>query len=126
MSPDKDKALCEKYPKLFAQRNLPMTQTCMCWGFDCGSGWYQLIDNLCAKITALDPDLEATQIKEKYGGLRVYVGGVKLAVEKEVYKLISEAEDQSYKICEQCGAPGKPNESGWISTLCPKCRGEKK
>ena len=36
--------------------------------------------------------------------------------------LISMAETMSYKICEMCGNPGKPNEGGWITTLCENCR----
>jgi hypothetical protein len=50
MSPDKDKLLYEKYPKLFAERNLPMTQTSMCWGFEHDDGWFNIIETLCANI----------------------------------------------------------------------------
>lgn len=44
-----DDYLCKTYPKIFAERNLPMTQTCMCWGFP-GDGWFHLIDALCNHI----------------------------------------------------------------------------
>lgn len=50
MNTDLDQALCAKYPKLFRDRNAPMTETCMCWGFECGDGWYNIIDLLCANI----------------------------------------------------------------------------
>ena len=30
--------LFEKYPKIFGQKDLPMTQTAMCWGIDCEIG----------------------------------------------------------------------------------------
>jgi len=50
MKDELDKALCEKYPKIFAQRNAPMSETCMCWGFACGDGWYNIIDMLCTNI----------------------------------------------------------------------------
>jgi len=49
MHPLLDNYLCKKYPKIFAERNLPMTQTCMCWGF-AGDGWFLLLDNLCHNI----------------------------------------------------------------------------
>ena len=39
--------LYEKYPKLFGQKDLSMQQTCMCWGIECGAGWYTIIDNAC-------------------------------------------------------------------------------
>lgn len=50
MSPELDKHLCEKYPLIFADRNADMTQTAMCWGFDCNDGWYDIIDALCMAI----------------------------------------------------------------------------
>ncbi len=49
MHPLLDKYLCDKYPKIFAERNLPMDQTCMCWGFP-GDGWFFLLDRLCEGI----------------------------------------------------------------------------
>jgi len=45
-----DKQLCEKYPKIFANRNGDMKTTAMCWGFECGDGWYNIIDVLCGNI----------------------------------------------------------------------------
>jgi hypothetical protein len=50
MSPDKDKLLCDRYPKIFADRYGDMRTTAMCWGFECGDGWFDLIDRLCATI----------------------------------------------------------------------------
>ena len=45
-----DEALCAKYPRIFRDRHAPMNQTCMCWGFEHGNGWYNIIDMLCANI----------------------------------------------------------------------------
>ena len=50
MRKELDDKLCAKYPKLFRDRHAPMTVTCMCWGFDCGDGWYNIIDALCGNI----------------------------------------------------------------------------
>lgn len=50
MRQELDEELCRKYPKLFRDRHAPMTVTCMCWGFDCGDGWYNIIDALCVNI----------------------------------------------------------------------------
>lgn len=50
MRTELDQELCEKYPLIFADRHKPMTETCMCWGFDCGDGWFDLLDKLCANI----------------------------------------------------------------------------
>lgn len=46
-----DKALCEKYPKIFADRHKSPQITCMHWGFCCGDGWYNIIDMMCAAMT---------------------------------------------------------------------------
>lgn len=50
MNSDLDKMLCHKYPKIFRDRNKPMTQTAMCWGFDCGEGWFNIINATCSLI----------------------------------------------------------------------------
>jgi ribosomal protein S27E len=43
--------LYEKYPDLFYERHLDMTQTAMCWGISCGDGWYNILDTLCGLIS---------------------------------------------------------------------------
>lgn len=50
MKQELDDALCKAYPKIFKMRHAPMTQTCMCWGFEIGDGWYDIIDNMCSLI----------------------------------------------------------------------------
>ena len=132
MKEEFDKKLCEKYPKIFKNRNGSMQETCMCWGFSHGDGWYDIIDSLCASIqnhinnkryqfremSQEDFDEEhqvvAAQVKEKFGGLRFYVDGG----DDWVYGAISMAESMSYRTCEVCGAPGKTRGTGWIRTTC--------
>lgn len=50
MNNELDKKLCEKYPKIFKDRYADMRTTAMCWGFECGDGWYNIIDRLCSNI----------------------------------------------------------------------------
>ena len=50
MLPELDQKLCEKFPKIFRDRNAPMTETCMCWGLDVNNGWYDLIDMMCTTV----------------------------------------------------------------------------
>ena len=60
-----DEYLCKKYPKIFVDRYSPMTQTCMCWGFSHGDGWFHILDNLCSCIQShIDSHNEWV---EKYG-----------------------------------------------------------
>lgn len=50
MKPELEQKLYNKYPKIFVQRKLPMSQTAMCWGIETGDGWYNIIDQLCRQI----------------------------------------------------------------------------
>jgi len=50
MTEELQNKLYAKYPKIFAEKDLPMTQTCMNWGICCGDGWYWLIDQLCSSL----------------------------------------------------------------------------
>lgn len=70
---------------------------------DCGRGWHTIIAELDAKLIEVMPDIRYLQIKEKFGGLRVYVTKDR----PEVDALILEAEREAAETCEKCGAPGK-------------------
>ena len=48
MKDELDQKLVNKYPEIFRNRYGDMRETAMCWGFECGDGWYDLIDNACA------------------------------------------------------------------------------
>jgi len=120
----KEKELVEKYPTIMRDYGGDMTKTCMAFGICIGSGWLQLLDDLCAKIMAL-PGGEAVvadQIKEKFGGLRFYwhsQANDKLDAEA-VSKLVDEAERQSTKTCEHCGTTENVTHGGkrWVRALC--------
>lgn len=89
------------------------------YGLEIFDGWLPLIDDLCTKLTALNPKegpgIKAVQVKTKFGGLRFYVDNC--TVEQD--EAINEAERLSYKTCETCGKPGKHiNKDGWIVTAC--------
>ena len=50
MKQELDEYLCKVYPKMMVNRNLHMTETCMCWGFECGDGWFQILNQLMGNI----------------------------------------------------------------------------
>ena len=87
-----------------------------------GPGWSDLISRLVNKLFALGWDGSVLQCKEKFGGLRFYIGTVSQDVPIEaaegIEKLVRAAEAESYSICEECGAPGVARIGGWIKTLC--------
>lgn len=84
-----------------------------------GDGWADLLDRLITKLLALGWDREVHQIKEKFGGLRFYIG----VGSDEVFDALDEAEAESFRICERCGKPGAPRTGGWIQTLCEEHAG---
>ena len=82
-----------------------------------GPGWSGIIERLVPKLFELGWDGVVLQCKEKFGGMRFYTG----QTTSEMEEFILDAENQSYKICELCGAPGVPRKGGWVKTLCDKC-----
>ena len=84
-----DDYLCSKYPKIFVERKLSPMESCMGRGFECGAGYFLLLDSLCHSIqTHIDwhnkylqagetiiPQVIFTQIKEKMGNLCIYHSG---------------------------------------------------
>ena len=65
------------------------------------------------------PHPRASQVKEKFGGLRFYM----TCGTDEIFDLIDEASEASYKTCEECASgDATQNDVGWIRTLCVPCR----
>jgi len=50
MKTELDEKLCKAFPRMFRDRHAPMFLTCMCWGFDHGDGWFNIIWALCSNI----------------------------------------------------------------------------
>lgn len=85
-------------------------------GAQCGNGWVPHIDKLITELIAMGWDKNVTQIKEKFGTLRFYVG----KATPEMYELINKFEGETFKMCEACGKEGvrKAWRSSWIKCLC--------
>ena len=89
-----------KYPNLFPTNCI-----------DCLSGWYKIIDQMCAAIQVyvdnevfneeIDPQFEC--IREKFGILDIQIKGS----EKVVNLIVKSCERLSYHTCEYCGEPGE-------------------
>jgi len=54
------------------------------------------------------------QIKEKFGGLRLYTN--RITHDQDL--AVGFAEAMSNRVCEVCGRPGKHRQGGWVKTLC--------
>jgi len=92
-------------------------------GCECGPGWYDLLDATLGWIAEAQPNAwwKASQIKEKFGTLRLYYDG---NPGDEGGAIIDAAEHLSGFVCDVCGAPGKTGGRGWISTRCELHNGD--
>lgn len=112
-----DAELCKRYPAIFS---VNVSDTQQLFGFECGDGWFLLIDAACALIQryidkTATHQMVASQVKEKFGGLRFYYrqGSDYATSVVGLIDLLSE------HVCEICGAPGKGvTLCGWMQTRC--------
>lgn len=132
--------IMNRHPRLYRLARRGPMHSSMCFGFQCGPGWARILGWVTTSFKAawclLRFDARATTVKEKLGGLRFYwhclwyprwmprlVGDL---VTRALWWVEARAEDLSYRVCEDCGAPGRPNPRGWIATLCEPCRARKR
>ena len=127
MNDENTKRLFDKYPSLYADHTRSPMESLMCFGFECGDGWYAIIDALSATVAQVSPECRAVQVKEKFGTLRFYTATSDSAVDAAVQM----AGEMSARTCEECGstkgASTRGLRKGWLRTLCRECenrRGE--
>ena len=85
-------------------------------------GWYQIVVDCDKELTAIDPNYQILQIKEKFGGLRYYMTPSNDTTEEQrdkMYKVISKYEVKAAQTCEATGKSGVLMRSigGWFKTL---------
>ena len=120
--------LVKKYPKIFRNYKGDPTKTCMAWGMTCGNGWYDILDDVCKKLSKYD-GVYAEQVKEKFGMLRFYMNIEEGVYEKDpkiwtkLHKITGAAEMKSASVCEDCGGPsnGVKSFNGWLHGICETC-----
>lgn len=129
MKAELEDKLIKAAPHLYADAHEDMTKTAMCWGMECDDGWYRILleasiklENEIKKWLMSDVDTtwghpRASQVKEKYGTLQIYL----THGNDEMFKICDEAEKISAKTCEHCGKKGKLYSEGWCYTACPDC-----
>lgn len=99
------------------------------YGIVTPSGWDQLILDTHNKIVEIAPTYKIHQVKQKFGGLRYYLGFSELHGDEEkmgwVRKIVAEAEARSYETCEYCGnddfAAMHVTRTGYYCTACANC-----
>jgi hypothetical protein len=102
----------------------------MAFGWECDKGWHPIIEEALDKIEDIinkmpmqdkldfQEHFEILQVKEKLGGLRIYIN----MHPDEIIKVIEEAQEKALQTCEICGKPGKMREiHWWYKTTCESC-----
>ena len=92
----------------------------------CDRGWDRILREMFQELFTAGWDGEISQIKEKYGTLRVYLGFTKQYDDDELYKIVFKYEKLSETVCEVCGADGAKLRTmkdgrSWIKTNCDIC-----
>ena len=124
-----DPALTEKlysdFPRLYRGRHKSAQESSMCWGFQCGDGWYQLLHDLSAQLSNhldehSESGLEAVQVKSKFGILCFDLSDHDEAAEA----MIEAARKRAKVTCELTGKAGQLCHSKSRRTntavLCPE------
>jgi hypothetical protein len=120
MRDELEQKLIAEFPDLFQDHDKPPTETLICFGCECSDGWFDLIHTTCAVIQnhlknrPECPPFRFSQIKEKFGGLRLYnYGG-----DEFTFGVCCMAESMSYHVCEVTGNRGQLCSTGhWLRTL---------
>lgn len=87
-----------------------------------GKGWVPIVRKAVEELVALDnlsEPLEVVQVKEKFGGLRIYTN----IYSDEIQSIIRKAEAECDKVCEHCGTQKdvQLRKTSWWKTLCETC-----
>jgi hypothetical protein len=118
--------LLRRFPQLYRAKEDASFRAPLQFGFEVYDGWFELIWELSESLEMLaekegrrEKDWPAVvQVKEKFGGLRYY----SLNLSEEMRSLIGRAEEKSFHVCEDCGAPGQTySADGWLVTRCAFC-----
>ena len=99
MKKELDEALCAKYPLIFKDRHADMRTTAMCWGLDCGDGWYNIIDVLCGLLTSdyRHAETDYKSIKDKLGKPR-WEFDKKIVTQENIDESKAKMEEEAAKV----------------------------
>jgi hypothetical protein len=92
------------FPALYRGRTKSPQDSAMCWGFECGDGWYQILYDLSLALHEYalrhpELSLEVMQVKSKFGTLRIHLN----QHTSEIDEMISHACQQAEGIDEDTG-----------------------
>jgi hypothetical protein len=105
LNPTLTAKLYAAFPKLYRGRHKSMDESSMCWGFQCGDGWYQVLYDLSQELSDYllehpEIDFEVTQVKSKFETLRFHIS----YRDVETERMIERAQQRARTTCEITGA----------------------
>lgn len=114
MRSDLSDRILKRCPTIFRGAKDERHKNIMSYGFECGSGWFEMLLLLSESIEKIASTMKAEgvdedklplvcQVKEKLGGLRYYIEHGNY----EINAMIEEAQQKSFGICDVCGAAGQ-------------------
>lgn len=116
------KKLYDKYSRIFC--NIPIIK--------CPEGWREVLEGLLdsvytASMQFKKGSINIAAIKEKYGGMRIYVS-YSLPADQivELEQIVIKWEKLSYRVCMYCGTDRdvKITRNYMDHTICTKCKEE--
>ena len=121
MRKELEQKLIERWPTWFDIRG-DVHQSRMMDGFVHGDGWFEIIWRSFEDLEPLAAEVEkqtgwpfeVLQVKEKFGGLRVYANQTTDAIAA----VIAQAQAESFRTCEICGQSGGLHSNSWIKAVC--------
>ncbi len=111
------------HPELFGRAPFDPKKTLIAFGFEVSEYWLPVLEKGFDDIAEIVKeqgliDFRITQVKEKFGSLRIYC----MYYTDEIDEVIDRMEEEAETICESCGAPGKLRTDGWMVVRCDKCQ----
>lgn len=154
MDSELERKIYDADPVFFRQKDMDMTQTCMCWGIECGDGWFEPILEFVKKVRILNDRLStmnmcivASQIKSKWAGFTCYwdidalgEGGNAVLSEQQqktvdlcrsiMDDIVRCCEEKCEHTCELCGKYSMDNDEvyacgSWLTVKCLDCAQKK-
>ena len=128
-----NKILVEKYPFLLP-RNLWTDEPYEDYDYSytkldsMPNGWRKAFgEQMCKEIAEILKEADwvdkyrITQIKEKFGSLCWYYGGVPSSISQKLHDCVNKYGKLSFRTCISCGKPATVMSTGWISPFCDDC-----
>lgn len=91
-------------------------------------GWAHIVADALTSIAEIEAAsgllASVAQVKEKFGGLRLYVRARDETTEgqhfaAQLQEIVAAAEQRAARTCQKCGAPGELRSAGgWWGTTC--------